>query len=95
MHASWCSVAQVYFSGIGRLKNVKAALRRGRLLRCSLCNQPGATIGCRVDRCPQNYHLVSSIRIELTMCGQVKFPAVQLNLASWFGISYFDAVRKF
>nr|XP_024382462.1 uncharacterized protein LOC112285693 isoform X2 [Physcomitrium patens] len=48
---------EVYFSGFGRLKNVKAALRRGRLLRCSLCNHPGATIGCRVDRCPQNYHL--------------------------------------
>lgn len=49
---------QVYFSGIGRLKNVKAAVRRGRHLRCTHCNQPGATIGCRVDRCPQNYHLV-------------------------------------
>jgi hypothetical protein len=48
---------EVYFSGVGRLKNVKAAVRRGRSLRCSLCNLPGATIGCRVDRCPQNYHL--------------------------------------
>lgn len=53
-------LVQVYFSGIGRLKNVKAAVRRGRYLRCSRCNHPGATIGCRVDRCPQNFHLVSS-----------------------------------
>ncbi|OAE19883.1 hypothetical protein AXG93_1130s1360 [Marchantia polymorpha subsp. ruderalis] len=48
---------EVYFAGVGRLKNVKAAIRRGRLLKCSHCGQPGATIGCRVDRCPQNYHL--------------------------------------
>ncbi|KAL2653127.1 hypothetical protein R1flu_021255 [Riccia fluitans] len=48
---------EVYFAGVGRLKNVKAAIRRGRLLKCSYCGQPGATIGCRVDRCPQNYHL--------------------------------------
>lgn len=80
-------MVQVYFSGIGRLKNVKAALRRGRLLRCSLCNQPGATIGCRVDRCPQNYHLVSCtgvglpIRVHAMLCAaQFGFYIILLNL---------------
>ncbi|CAA0816329.1 P-loop containing nucleoside triphosphate hydrolases superfamily protein [Striga hermonthica] len=48
---------EVYFAGLGRLKNVKAALYRGRVLKCSRCRRPGATIGCRVDRCPKTYHL--------------------------------------
>ncbi|XP_077251357.1 P-loop containing nucleoside triphosphate hydrolases superfamily protein [Tasmannia lanceolata] len=48
---------EVYFAGLGRLKNVRAALCRGRALKCSRCGRPGATIGCRVDRCPKTYHL--------------------------------------
>ena len=49
---------QVYFAGVGRLKNIRAALCRGRSLKCTRCERPGATIGCRVDRCPRTYHLV-------------------------------------
>ncbi|XP_039119762.1 uncharacterized protein LOC120256063 [Dioscorea cayenensis subsp. rotundata] len=49
---------EVYFAGLGCLKNVRAALCRGRALKCSRCGRPGATIGCRVDRCPKTYHLV-------------------------------------
>ncbi|XP_022717177.1 uncharacterized protein LOC111275863 [Durio zibethinus] len=48
---------EVYFAGLGCLKNVRAALCRGRALKCSICGRPGATIGCRVDRCPKTYHL--------------------------------------
>ncbi|PIN03574.1 AAA+-type ATPase [Handroanthus impetiginosus] len=48
---------EVYFAGLGCLKNVRAALYRGRMLKCSRCRRPGATIGCRVDRCPKTYHL--------------------------------------
>ncbi|KAH6775606.1 hypothetical protein C2S52_013167 [Perilla frutescens var. hirtella] len=48
---------EVYFAGLGCLKNVRAALYRGRVLKCSRCRRPGATIGCRVDRCPKTYHL--------------------------------------
>lgn len=48
---------EVYFAGVGRMKNLRAALRRGRLLKCSRCAKPGATIGCRIDRCPRTYHL--------------------------------------
>ncbi|XP_078429096.1 P-loop containing nucleoside triphosphate hydrolases superfamily protein [Wolffia australiana] len=48
---------EVYFAGPGRLKNVRAALCRGKALKCSRCGRPGATIGCRVDRCPKTYHL--------------------------------------
>ncbi|KAG9146112.1 hypothetical protein Leryth_015916 [Lithospermum erythrorhizon] len=48
---------EVYFAGLGCLKNVRAALCRGRVLKCTRCGRPGATIGCRVDRCPRTYHL--------------------------------------
>ncbi|XP_074370332.1 uncharacterized protein LOC141711638 isoform X2 [Apium graveolens] len=48
---------EVYFAGLGRLKNVRAALCRGRLLKCSRCSRRGATVGCRVDRCTKTYHL--------------------------------------
>ncbi|CAH9104466.1 unnamed protein product [Cuscuta epithymum] len=48
---------EVYFAGLGRMKNVRAALSRGRVLKCSRCGRTGATIGCRVDRCPKTYHL--------------------------------------
>ncbi|KAL5738150.1 hypothetical protein ACOSP7_030911 [Xanthoceras sorbifolium] len=48
---------EVYFAGLGCLKNIRAALCRGRALKCTRCGRPGATIGCRVDRCPRTYHL--------------------------------------
>ncbi|KAM1646291.1 hypothetical protein ACFXTN_007339 [Malus domestica] len=48
---------EVYFAGLGCLKNVRAALCRGRALKCTRCGRAGATIGCRVDRCPRTYHL--------------------------------------
>ncbi|KAL7585327.1 hypothetical protein Lser_V15G45369 [Lactuca serriola] len=48
---------EVYFAGLGCLKNVRSALCRGRVLKCSRCGRRGATIGCRVDRCPKTYHL--------------------------------------
>lgn len=63
---------EVYFAGLGRLKNVRAALCRGRLLKCSRCGRPGATIGCRVDRCPKTYHLPCS-RTEACIFDHRKF----------------------
>ena len=52
---------QVYFAGLGCLKNIRAALSRGKALKCIRCGRPGATIGCRVDRCPKTYHLVGAL----------------------------------
>ncbi|XP_073366668.1 uncharacterized protein [Aegilops tauschii subsp. strangulata] len=63
---------EVYFAGLGCLKNVRAALCRGRLLKCSRCGRPGATIGCRVDRCPKTYHLPCS-RTEACIFDHRKF----------------------
>ncbi|KAJ3670618.1 hypothetical protein LUZ60_008044 [Juncus effusus] len=51
---------EVYFAGPGYLKSIRAALYRGKSLKCSRCGRPGATIGCRVDRCPKTYHLPCS-----------------------------------
>ncbi|KAL2331394.1 hypothetical protein Fmac_018975 [Flemingia macrophylla] len=48
---------EVYFANFGCLKNVRAALFRGRALKCTRCGRRGATTGCRVDRCPKTYHL--------------------------------------
>ncbi|KAH9625711.1 hypothetical protein KSS87_007907 [Heliosperma pusillum] len=48
---------EVYFAGVGCLKNIRSALCRGRALKCTRCGRPGATLGCRVDRCPRTYHL--------------------------------------
>eukprot|EP00250_Pteridium_aquilinum_P013052 c21101_g1_i1 orf=321-5741(+) len=48
---------EVYFAGLGHIKNIRAALRRGKLLKCTRCTRPGATIGCRIERCPRTYHL--------------------------------------
>ncbi|MCL7040029.1 hypothetical protein MKW94_029284 [Papaver nudicaule] len=63
---------EVYFAGLGCLKNVKAALCRGRSLKCSRCGRPGATIGCRVDRCPKTYHLPCA-RVEACVFDHHKF----------------------
>ncbi|XP_074311123.1 uncharacterized protein LOC141646995 [Silene latifolia] len=48
---------EVYFASVGCLKNIRSALCRGRTLKCTRCGRPGATLGCRVDRCPRTYHL--------------------------------------
>ncbi|RLM94030.1 hypothetical protein C2845_PM08G21530 [Panicum miliaceum] len=63
---------EVYFAGLGCLRNVRAALCRGRLLKCSRCGRPGATIGCRVDRCLKTYHLPCS-RAEACIFDHRKF----------------------
>lgn len=41
----------------GGLLNVRAEIRRGKLLRCAHCSRRGATLGCRVGRCSCTYHV--------------------------------------
>ena len=49
---------EVYVSPeTGKLRNVLAAVRRGRALRCHFCHEPGATLGCFVESCPRSYHV--------------------------------------
>ena len=47
---------EVYQEG-NKMRNVMAAVRRGRSLRCSHCGEKGATVGCCVDWCTKNYHI--------------------------------------
>lgn len=43
--------------GDGLLNNVKDEIRRGRMLRCRVCNEKGATLGCMKKTCKYSYHL--------------------------------------
>ncbi|XP_031216983.1 PHD finger protein 11A-like [Mastomys coucha] len=40
------------------VKSVKKEIRRGRRLKCSFCNNKGATVGCDLQSCAKNYHLL-------------------------------------
>ena len=42
---------QVFETDQGTLRNVLAAIKRGRQLKCSHCGRRGATLGCRVPNC--------------------------------------------
>lgn len=42
---------QVFETDHGTLRNVLAAIKRGRLMKCSHCGRRGATLGCRVPSC--------------------------------------------
>ena len=47
----------MYQTEQGSLRNVMAAVRRGRLMKCAQCGQRGATVGCRLERCACSFHL--------------------------------------
>ena len=42
---------QVFETDNGTLRNVLAAIKRGRLMKCAHCGRRGATVGCRVPSC--------------------------------------------
>ncbi|XP_068664779.1 uncharacterized protein [Aristolochia californica] len=87
---------EVYFAGLGCLKNVRAALCRGRALKCSRCGSPGATIGCRVDRCPKTYHLPCA-RAEGSIFDHRKFLiacADHRHLFQPHGSHYLQRIKK-
>jgi len=44
-------------TGEGVLVGVRDAIQRGRRLKCKLCGEKGATIGCFSKRCKSSYHL--------------------------------------
>lgn len=54
--ATWCP--EVYWTADGKsLVNVHKAVGRARQLRCTICGQTGAALGCYVESCPRSYHL--------------------------------------
>ncbi|XP_066065386.1 LOW QUALITY PROTEIN: histone-lysine N-methyltransferase 2B-like [Chamaea fasciata] len=54
--------AEVFEEGDGTLRNVHAAVARGRQMRCEHCGRPGATVGCCLAACAANYHFMCARR---------------------------------
>uniref|UniRef100_A0A803KLM4 [histone H3]-lysine(4) N-methyltransferase n=1 Tax=Xenopus tropicalis TaxID=8364 RepID=A0A803KLM4_XENTR len=50
--------AEVFEENDGSLKNVHAAVARGRQLRCDNCQKIGATVGCCLSTCHSNFHFM-------------------------------------
>ncbi|PWA92821.1 AAA+ ATPase domain-containing protein [Artemisia annua] len=87
---------EVYFAGLGCLKNVRSALSRGKVLKCSRCGRRGATIGCRVDRCPKTYHLPCARAIGCTFDHRKFLIACtdHRHLFQPHGNKFFDRLKK-
>ncbi|KAK7066067.1 hypothetical protein SK128_026400 [Halocaridina rubra] len=52
----WSS--EVYEEVDGGLQNVYLAVNRGRLVKCSMCQERGATVGCCHKTCQATYHFM-------------------------------------
>ncbi|XP_053307542.1 histone-lysine N-methyltransferase 2B [Spea bombifrons] len=50
--------AEVFEENDGSLKNVHAAVARGRQMRCEYCSKIGATVGCCLSTCLSNFHFM-------------------------------------
>ncbi|XP_047130948.1 uncharacterized protein LOC100210554 isoform X1 [Hydra vulgaris] len=50
--------AEVYEDEEGRLKHVYEAIKRGNKIKCDLCDQLGASVGCCYQKCPKSYHFI-------------------------------------
>ncbi|XP_040183040.1 histone-lysine N-methyltransferase 2B [Rana temporaria] len=50
--------AEVFEENDGSLKNVHAAVARGRQMRCEFCSKSGATVGCCLSTCQSNFHFM-------------------------------------
>ncbi|TMW53823.1 hypothetical protein DOY81_001108 [Sarcophaga bullata] len=48
--------AEVFEEIDGSLQNVHSAVARGRMIKCSVCGNRGATVGCNVKACGEHYH---------------------------------------
>lgn len=46
------------------LEDVKKEIKRGSRLRCNLCKQSGATVGCDVFSCKKSYHYLCALKCE-------------------------------
>jgi hypothetical protein len=63
MHVNCISWSfEVFETDSGDLINVSKALERGRTTKCKVCNTLGATLNCKVTRCPCSFHFTCAIR---------------------------------
>lgn len=56
---------EVYEDRDGELNGLASAVRRGRHMRCRVCKDKGATIGCHNVTCASVYHLQCAERADL------------------------------
>lgn len=63
--AEWAP--EVFYDDGGALRQVGAAVRRGRQMRCAHCALRGATLGCLVASCPRSYHLACAAAGGVTL----------------------------
>jgi hypothetical protein len=55
------AAVQITVDAWNRLQSVVREVRRARNLRCSVCDKPGAALGCRVPSCSRCFHLPCAI----------------------------------
>lgn len=58
--------AEVYELESGEIMEVHPALRRAKLLKCTVCNLSGATVGCCFRNCKGNYHFACARKCGAT-----------------------------
>ncbi|BFF90566.1 histone-lysine N-methyltransferase trithorax [Drosophila madeirensis] len=56
--------AEVFEEIDGSLQNVHSAVARGRMIKCTVCGNRGATVGCNVRSCGEHYHYPCARSIE-------------------------------
>jgi hypothetical protein len=64
--ALWCP--EVYVEETTHmLRGVGGAVRRARDIKCALCRQPGAAVGCAVLTCQLSFHLPCAVKARASM----------------------------
>jgi hypothetical protein len=58
----------VYEADDGALVQLPAALKRARLLKCSVCKRSGATVGCCAGKCAANFHFPCAVAVGAQFC---------------------------
>ncbi|KAG2442736.1 hypothetical protein HXX76_002818 [Chlamydomonas incerta] len=59
--AVWCPEVVEDPCHLGYYHHMGTAVRRGRQLRCLVCKERGATVGCFQEGCPSVYHLTCAV----------------------------------
>lgn len=60
LHKSACKMRtseQVYATNEGSVERASDATRRGRMIKCKMCGEKGATLGCHKRSCRASFHL--------------------------------------
>lgn len=56
--------AEVYEEQSGMMYDVHSAISRGSRVRCDVCHELGATIGCCASRCSRSFHFLCALSAE-------------------------------